>query len=268
MRVERAEAAGLGVALAAHGALLWALGLGSSAEPPLPPPMDVSFVEDVGPISGAPAAEPAAQSAAPEIGAPEDATAALATAPIPEPTPRPVPPQPQPRQAAPTPAPPQPRPAPQPRTSRASGPGAATANRGSRLDADILKGIGNDPAARSERPAAPALTAEARTGIRGIIRRALLPCERQPLTAPDEARAIQVRVDVTLNRDGSLASTRTRVINDDSRLNQYEDEIRRAALRVVSQCSLRGLAAQYARYYDVPGGWRSFPYIFDPRSSR
>jgi hypothetical protein len=174
-----------------------------------------------------------------------------------------VPPQPQSRQAAPSPAPP-----PQQRTSRASGPGPAAANRGSRLDADILKGIGADPAARSARPSAPALTAEARTGIRGIIRRALLPCERQPLTTPDEARAIQVRVDVTLNRDGSLASTRARVMNDDPRLNQYEDEIRRAALRVVSQCSLRGLAAQYAQYYDVPGGWRSFPYIFDPRSSR
>jgi hypothetical protein len=226
--------------------------------------MDVSFVEEIGPVSGAPDTAPAAQSAAPEIGAPEEA-APLASAPIPEPTPRPVPqPSPaqlQPRQAAPSPPPPQ-------RPNRQSGSGPAAANRGSRLDADILKGIGADPAGRAERPSAPALTAEARTGIRGIIRRALLPCERQPLTTPDEARAIQVRVDVMLNRDGSLASTRTRVINDDPRLNQYEDEIRRAALRVVSQCSLRGLAAQYAQFYDVPGGWRAFPYIFDPRSSR
>ncbi|HEX8366762.1 MAG TPA: hypothetical protein VF603_15895 [Allosphingosinicella sp.] len=255
MRVERAEVAGLGVALAAHGALLWALGLRSQPEPVPPPPMDVSFVEDVGPVAGAPASEPAAQSAAPETGLPEDAAPA-ASAPIPEPVPRLVPqPQPQPRQA------------PQ-QAARQSGSGAATANRGSRLDPDILKGIGSDPAARSDRPAAPALTAEARTGIRGIIRRALLPCERQPLTTPPEARAIQVRVDVTLNRDGTLAGTRTRVINDDPRLNQYEDEIRRAALRVVSQCSLRGLAVQYAQYYDVPNGWRTFPYIFDPRSSR
>jgi len=266
MRVERAEVAGLGVALAAHGALLWALGLRSQPEPVPPPPMAVSFVEDVGPVSGAPASEPAARSAAPETGLPEDAAPA-ASAPIPEPLPRPVPQQPQPRQAAPSPDP-QPRPAPQQRSNRQSGSGAAAANRGSRLDPDILKGIGSDPAARSDRPAAPALTAEARTGIRGIIRRALLPCERQPLTTPPEARAIQVRVDVTLNRDGSLASTRTRVINDDPRLNQYEDEIRRAALRVVSQCSLRGLAVQYAQYYDVPNGWRTFPYIFDPGSSR
>lgn len=262
IRVERAEVAGLGVALAAHGALLWALGLRSSIETVLPPPpMDVSFVEDIGPVSGAPETQPAAQSAAPEIGAPEEA-APLAADPIPEPTPVPqLSPQPQQRQVAPSPAPPQ-------RHSRQSGSGPAAANRGSRLDADILKGIGTDPASRSAQPSAPTLTAEARTGIRGIIRRALLPCERQPLTAPDEARAIQVRVDVTLSRDGSLASTRTRVINDDPRLNQYEDEIRRAALRVVSQCSLRGLATQYAQYYDVPGGWRSFPYIFDPRSSR
>ena len=264
IRVERAEVAGLGVALAAHGALLWALGLRSATEPASPPPMDVSFVEDIGPVSGAPVSEPAAPSAAPELGAPEEA-APLAAAPIPEPTPSPIPrpsaAAPQPRQAASSPAQPQ-------RANRQAGSGAAQANRGARLDADILKGIGADPAGRSQRPSAPTLTAEARTGIRGIIRRALLPCERQPLTAPDEARAIQVRVDVTLDRDGSLASTRTRVINADPRLNQYEDEIRRAALRVVSQCSLRGLATQYAQYYDVPGGWRSFPYIFDPRSSR
>ena len=107
------------------------------------------------------------------------------------------------------------------------------------------------------------MTGEARASINSAIRRALLPCERQPLPAP-EAAAIQVYVAVTLNRDGRLASARvSRVQNDRYALRQYEQRMRDIALAVVRQCTpIRGLPPEL---YDVQRGWRQFTYVFDPR---
>lgn len=279
MRVERADATGLGVALVAHAALLWALGLPRDGETPPPPAMEVSFVDEAGLVSAAPTTEPAAASVAPELGAPEEAIAA-APQPVPAPpetTPpepqRPIP-QPVQRQPAPTPqlaqrnaAPaPQlrraaPAPAPQPRQAR-QGTGRAQASRGSRLGADILKGIGDDPVSRNPRPSGPVYSAQARASVFAAIQQALVPCERQPLPAP-EAREIVVRVRVTLNRDGSLASAVPRAINSDPQLRIYEQRMEDLAVAVLRRCTpIRNLPAEF---YDVRGGWRSFPYEFDPR---
>jgi hypothetical protein len=105
--MDRAEATGLGVALAGHGALLAVLTLGfaSVRQPPLmSEPMEVSFVEELAVRSAAPqpATQAPAPSAAPELGAPEQA------APAPAP-PQPVPPLPK---VEPVPPPPQPEPVP------------------------------------------------------------------------------------------------------------------------------------------------------------
>ena len=130
---------------------------------------------------------------------------------------------------------------------------------------DILKGLGSDPApARPQRPAA-AMTGEARASINAAIRRALLPCERQPLPAP-EAAAIEVDVRVTLGRDGGLADADVvRVRNPDPALEMYERRMRDLALNVIRQCTpIRGLPGEL---YDVPRGWRQFTYTFDPRQS-
>jgi len=86
------------------------------------------------------------------------------------------------------------------------------------------------------------------------------------LPAP-EAAAIISSARVTLNQDGSLASAQfVSVINDDPALERYERRMRDIALNVINACTpIRGLPAEF---YDVPGGWRSFPYQFDPRTVR
>ena len=265
--MDRAEAAGLGVAVTGHAALLAALtlGLASAVTPPFSSnPIEVSFVEEVGLTSAAPQPieTPPEQGMAPEVGAPEDAT------PPPEPvapTPPEPKPQPQPRQAV---AQPQPKAAPRtPRTSRSQpqprNNRQADADRRPRLGRDILRGIGADPAPKAPARPAAAMTGEARASINAAIRRALLPCQRQNLPAP-EAAEVQVVVNVTLNRDGSLAEANVnRVINNDPELERYERRMRDLALNVIRQCTpIRGLPAEL---YDVPRGWRQFPYTFDAR---
>jgi hypothetical protein len=107
------------------------------------------------------------------------------------------------------------------------------------------------------------VTGQARAQINAAIQRALIPCERQPLPAP-EAASIQVVVQVTLNRDGSLADADvSRVINDNPALARHEQRMGDLALRVIRQCTpIGGLPPEL---YDVPRGWRRFPYVFDPR---
>ena len=74
--MDRAEQAGLGVAIVGHGAVLVALTFGISTWDPVPPiaPIEVSFVEDTALVSAAPqiSTEPPAQGAAPLTGPPED----------------------------------------------------------------------------------------------------------------------------------------------------------------------------------------------------
>ncbi|MCW1382655.1 hypothetical protein OLX02_07445 [Novosphingobium sp. KCTC 2891] len=100
----REEGLALGIAIAAHGALIAALTLSPPGKDIQPPPqrMTVTFSEEVADKSTSP--DPMAQAApdvAPQLGEP---------APEAAPEPQPAPPQP-----APAPPPPQPQPAPQPR---------------------------------------------------------------------------------------------------------------------------------------------------------
>ncbi len=110
--MDRAEATGLGLALAGHAVLLAILSLGlatATKKPLLSEPMEVSFVEEVGLKSAVTElnTEAPAPSVAPAAGAPEEA------APMPEPaSPDPLPPPPRPVEAPPQPKvqpPPQPR---------------------------------------------------------------------------------------------------------------------------------------------------------------
>jgi outer membrane biosynthesis protein TonB len=297
--MDRADAAGFGIAAALHVGLLTALVLLVPRNPvalPGAPTIEISYEEDVGAVSAGETTTPAAASAAPELGAPEDAAPAPEPVAEPEPQPAPAPPQAQP-QPRPTPAPPQPRPQPRaqpprpaaqpaqrqapqqkaapqpranPRPARANpqpkaapprgGSGAATAARGSRLGPDFLKGIGSDPASTSQRTAGAVLSNEAKASMDAAILRALQPCRRQALPAP-EAGAIRVRVEVTLNANGSLASARVlSVTGATGNLAIYERRMRDLATNVIEQCApIRGLPAEY---YNVQRGWRTFRYVF------
>jgi len=267
--MDRADATGLGISVLGHALLAYACVVVVVRSPaPLPSQaFEVSYVDEVGLTAASPNPAPSAQaSVAPEVAPPEEAAPAPAPTPIAEPTPAPpraAPrPAPSPERAAAPPRPAPPRPATQP--------GRATThtqrNTGSRLGADILRGIGNDRNARSNSPPAATYGPSERASVRQAIARALMRCQRQPLPAP-EAAAIRVNYRVTLNPDGSLASAQfLGVLNNDPALERYERRMRDIALNVINSCTpIRGLPAEF---YDVPGGWRSFPYQFDPRTVR
>ena len=267
--MERAEATGLGVAVVGHGALLAALSLGlfaAAGPPPVTDTFDVSFVDEVALASASPlpSAAPPAPSEAPELGAPEEAAplpSPLAPSPTPAPAPTPRATQPQ-RQAAPPLADPRAR-----RRPDEARQGQSDRSRGTRLADLNLDNLGRDPS-RSRSQSAPASSygPQERASVRQAIARALARCQRQPLPAP-EAAAIRVEYRITLNRDGSLSDADfLRVINSNPALEQYERRMRDLALNVITACTpIRGLPPEY---YDVPGGWRQFPYQFDPRSVR
>lgn len=256
--MDRAEAAGFGVALAGHGALLAALTLGLAAwsSRPLPSdPIEVSFVEDVGLVSASPepTALPPAQGRAPESGPAEDA----APAPPPEPAPPPPEPRaaasdvrPQPRQAE----PPRDRPAPARRTA-----GAGERTRRSLIGDDILKGLGRDPSpSRSQRAPAATMSAQAAADIGSAIRRQVQPCADRQVDPGPGASRIVTTINLRLNRDGSLAA-RPRVVRQsglDDENRRYADRVADLAIASFVGCApLRGLPEEL---YDVPRGWGNF----------
>jgi outer membrane biosynthesis protein TonB len=266
--IDQADKAGIGISVFGHVALLGLLSIAVAnvVAPPPPPAMEVSYVDEVGLTSTSLNPAPAAPPSAAEQGPLERA------APAPEPEPVPPSPAPAPAPAAPRPTPrqaeaPPTRPVPAQRPQRRQGnEGARAADRTpGPLNLDP-RSFGTDPQARSGGAPAAALGPQARASIAQAIVRALMRCQRQPLPTP-EAAAIRVIYQVTLNRDGSLAGARfVRVINPDPGLAMYEQRMRDLALNVINACTpIRGLPAEY---YDVPGGWRQFPYQFDPRTVR
>ncbi len=262
--MERAEATGLSASVAGHVVLLLLLTLGlaniARTSPPSPA-IEVSFVDEVGLTSAAPVptVEPPMQGMAPETGPIEDAV----TDPDPAPPQPDAPPAPSPAPAVTRQAQPQPRRAAPQRPSNPSPARPRERTRRSLIGDDLLKGIGRDPSPSRSTRSPATMTGEARASINAAIRRALVPCERQPLPAP-EAAAIRVDVRVSLNRDGALAGAEVaRVLNDNPALSQYERRMQDLALAIVRSCTpIRGLPADL---YDVPRGWRQFTYQFDPR---
>ena len=297
--MDRAEKTGLGIAAAGHVALFAALSLGLAISrlPPPAQPIEVSFVKDVGATNAAPqpTLAPPAQSAAPELGPPEDAAPAPpAPAPVPpEPTPAPPPPKPVPAPPKPAPAPPkaQPKPlkstlspapakparpaAPQapatpapakPAPQRiASGAGAAHATHGSRLNADFLKGLGNDPSpSKSQQAPAAVMSAEALAGITAAIKRQIQPCANRQVNPGPGANEIKVKLNLRLNRDGSLARPPTVAGTSGvtSENGRYEDRVKDLAVAAYVGCSpLRDLPQDL--YQTPKGGWANINMTFN-----
>ncbi|HEV2865803.1 MAG TPA: cell envelope biogenesis protein TolA [Allosphingosinicella sp.] len=273
--MDRAEAAGFGVAVVGHGALLLALTLGL-ARMVAPPPQDsieVSFVDEVGLTSASPqpAQQPPEQGMAPEAGPTEDAAPAPLPEPIPPmPEPRPEPPQPraappeprpQPKQATPT--PPRQRPRAQPTPQRPAPPqrsaGTGERNRRSLIGPDLLKGLGRDPSpSRSRQAPAATMSARAAADIASAIARQVQPCADRQVDPGPGASRIVTALNLRLNRDGSLAA-RPRVVRQtglDDENSRYADRVADLAIRSFVECApLRGLPAEL---YEVPNGWRNF----------
>ena len=251
MKMDRAELAGTGAALAFHVALIAALTLSLAHvnSTPEPPSMEVEFVEDVGPQSAAPTsiATPPPASQAPEIGeAPPDEAA-----------PAPLPPATQPRVApAPTPRPVQrvqPRPAP-----------AKPPPRVSRIGDDFLKGIADSPSKSDApaKPAAPTYNATARASIgQAIIRQAQRCADRQPFLG-EGANQVRLTVNLKFSRSGRLArppsilGTR----GDSGDIAKYGELLEDQVRRIFADCSPFRLPADL---YDTPnGGWKDFTFTY------
>jgi outer membrane biosynthesis protein TonB len=270
--MDRAEATGLGVSVAGHVALLALLSaaLVTAGQIPLsPPPMEVSFVDEVALTSAAPqpSPAPAAQATAPDVGPTEDAAPAAPLAPAPTaPEAEVKPPKPVAEEAAP--APPTPRraerPAPQPPRRAEQRPvapapeGTGRTTRRSGLGDLDPRSFGRDPAAQRSAPPAATMNARAAADIASAIARQVQPCADRQINPGPGAERIVTPIILSLNRDGSL-KTRPRVGEQrglDDENSRYARRVADLAINAFASCApLRGLPQEL---YDVPRGWANF----------
>jgi outer membrane biosynthesis protein TonB len=261
--MDRAEAAGLGVATLGHLALLAALSLGfATARLPVPKsdPIEVSFVEEVGLESTAPApsAEAPAPLQAPEEGPPAPAMPAPpAIQPVPAPRPAAQAPAPKPAQAAakPTPnsAPPKPAPAAKPAVSRPTG----------RL-AGLLNGVSDrDTDSRSTATPAAAAGPEVEASLAAEIRRQVKPHWQRAAPSGADVQSLRTELTLTLARDGSLISIDSVRTTGQSASNRPQVALHQErAKRAVTLAAPFRLPVQY---YDV---WKQISVTVDLRLSQ
>ena len=241
--MQRAERTGLGISIAGHVAVFGALSLGlfAATRPMIPTtqPIDVQIVDQVGLTDTAPEppkAEPA-QSVAPEIGRPEEATAT-------PPDPAPAPPAPVQRDAV---APLKPAPTPKPAAKAATKlapakptvkPAVAPA-RGSKLGSDFLKGVSDRPtASTAQTPRAVAVGPAQMAGLAAAIRRQVQPCADRIATPGPGAERITTKINLRMNRDGSFAanpSVVSQVTDEDNA--RYGGRVGELAKAAFVQCS-------------------------------
>lgn len=262
--MDRAEAAGLGVATAGHAALLVALSLGFAATKlPVPKsdPIEVSFVEEVGleSASPTPAAEAPAPLLAPEEGPPAPA---MPAPPVVQPVPRPEPvtrapaapaPKPAARPAPPkaSPAPPKPTPVAKPTAARATG----------RLSG-LLNGVSDRASdSRSTIPPAAAAGQAVQASLGAEVRRQLKPHWKAPTGA--DAEQLRTEVVIALAEDGRVTDIRIAGTTGQTASNRPQVPLHREqAERAVRLASPFRLPAQY---YE---SWKSLRVTFDKRLSQ
>ncbi|HYI39628.1 MAG TPA: TonB C-terminal domain-containing protein [Allosphingosinicella sp.] len=288
--MDRAEATGFGVATAGHLALLAALTFGlATTQMPVAKSdaIEVSFVEDVGLESTAPApsaAEPAPL-LAPEEGPPEPAMpappqvqpapqppVARAPAPTPAPTPKPAPraatPKPAPAPARPTPRAAQPKAAPSKAPPAKAAPAkAASAAKGNNARptgrlSGLLTGV-SDRKTESRSTATPAAAAgpAVQASLGAEIRRQIKPHWKAPTGADSEQ--LRTEVIIALAQDGRVTDIRIVGTTGQTASNRPQVPLHREhAERAVRLASPFKLPAQY---YDA---WKSLRFNFDKRLSQ
>jgi outer membrane biosynthesis protein TonB len=261
--MDRAELTGLGVAAAGHAALLAALSLGFAAtRPPVPKsdPIEVSFVDEVGLESTAPAPStaPPAPLQAPEDGPPlpavpvapplptiaQPAPAPRTPAPAPRPSDRPAPPKP-------SAAPPKPAPVAKPAQTRPTG----------RLSG-LLAGVGDrESENRSVAPPAAAAGPAVQASLVAEVRRQLKPHWKAPTGA--DAELLRTEVVIALAESGQVedidivgTSGQTASNRPQARLHQEQ------AVRAIRLAAPFRLPAQYYQ------AWKSLRITFDKRLSQ
>jgi len=255
VKIDRLDAAGLGLSFGVHAALvaMLALGLFAVAKPPLviPPAVEVEIVsEQVGLTSAVPepAPLPPAPRVAPEQGPPEEAAPPepLPAPPVPpkavsRPAPAKVVPMPRPR---PTPSPkPSPVAAPQsPAVSRPApaAPTDARARRRPGLDRSLVAGLRDAPGAPTRTPSPATTTAAAApigaaqlAGLAAAIRRQVQPCADRIVSPGPGAERITTKLNLQMRPNGSFAAA-PRIVSqvtdaDNARYGARVGELARAA---------------------------------------
>lgn len=294
------ERIGLGVAIAAHVALVALLLWRPPAADTVIPPdrIEVTISEDVGLTSTSP--EPmsdAAPDIAPEIGAPAPSEpepappAPKAEPPRPEPVARPAPKaaaKPVPRPVA-RPAPrPTPRPRPSPKAAPVSraqpkaptarpSPAAKPAARpsaaarpaeragGSRIGDDFLKGV---PGARStgaaRNPPAQAAGPQVQASLLGAISRALKPHWQGKVPEGADSEKLVTVLRWSLNRDGSLSGA-PQLLRQEGITDANRPQAARHAEQAIRAVQLAAPFDLPEQYYDT---WKRVTIRFDKRLSQ
>jgi outer membrane biosynthesis protein TonB len=265
--MDRAEAAGLGVATAGHLALLAALSLGfATTRLPVPKqdPIEVSFVDEVGLESTAPtpsAVEPAPL-AGPQDGPPQPAMPAP-----PEVQQLPVPPQPEPR-PKPRAAAPSAMPAPkaQPRTAPPKAVPVPTRQTTPRRAASGLNSLvaglsDRQNPSQSTTPPAAAAGPAVQASLGAEVRRQLKPHWKAPTGA--DAEQLRTEIVISLGEDGRVADVRIVGTSGQTASNRPQVPLHQEhAVRAVRLASPFRLPAQY---YEA---WKQLRVTFDKRLSQ
>jgi outer membrane biosynthesis protein TonB len=284
--MERAEQAGLGVAVAAHLLLLAILSISIAHRilpvKPVQEVMDVQLVDTIGLKSAVPvpASEPPRQMEAPDPGPPKEAVPPPPAAVPPPPTPKPAPPKPPEPIVKEAPAPPAkpapPKPKPPARllpdilkdvrsvakTESAREAAAAKTERaaGPRIGPDFLKGVLNASKGKGETARATVTGAQA-NGLAAAIKRQVQPCYDLGALGGTPAMQITTVLQLHFNPDGSIAGTPQLVeqlgVNASNRA--YAQQMAEVSRRAVLRCSPLKLPSElYA------GGWENFTMNFIP----
>lgn len=261
--MDRAEATGFGVAVAGHAALLGALSLGfaNAVQPPLTnPPIEVSFVDEVGLDSAAPvisAEEPAAKLG--EIEGPPEPAAPPPT-PVVEPAPAPTP---QSRAQSPgTSAKPVQKPRPAPPATAKVQPAPKQTNRSTGRLTGLLSGISDKQTdSRSTAPQATAVSAAARSSLAAEIKRQLKPHWKPPTGADSSKLRTELRI--RLARNGSVSAVE--VIRTTGQTASNRPQVKLHQEQAVKAVRLAAPFKLPAEFYEA---WKDIATNFDERLSQ
>ena len=247
--LRREEKLGLGIAVAAHIALVAALLIEARREPPVIPPaerMTVSLADDVSPESTAPNPSQDAQAAVAPVLAPEsEPLPAPVTTPVPHPLDTPIP-----KQASKAVV----KPAPPPKPTQKSG-------GGSRIGDDFLKGISSGERADAGTPAAKFGPAEAASLGQAIAR------QIKPHWAAPEGVDVEKLVTVVkfrLDADGELVGNPV-VVSQTGVTPSNEAQKGRHAEQAIRAIRLAAPFKLPAQFYDK---WKVVNSTFDRRLSQ
>ncbi len=253
--MDRADNAGIGIAVAGHILVFGALSLGLIAAPRPPvqttAPVDIQIVDEVADRDQAPRVAQAdpAPSVAPTLAEPVQAPPPL---PLMQPTPQPKP--------GPAPAPvPKAPPPPPARVAKSDPPPKAAPPRGSRLGHDFLKGIADRPTVGTSDAPRAAIGAVAANAIGHLVREQLKPYWKSPTGA--DAELLRTELSISLSRDGQVTDVHVLRTTGQTASNQGQVKLHQeAAIKAVR------LAAPFSLPPALYDDWKLLePVGFDKR---